>query len=443
LTSPDGLAIHPDTGEIYVTEEDAGHVSVIRDGKAQVVVNGGWRVVNNLPRWAITPERPLAYWLKNELRSPEGIAFSKDGHLWVTEDVPSGRLLEFVPDEATGKFTEAFIHPIPWMSKPFSWEGITMADDGRLFLAGSVINKGTGLLFGSVLMRDTNLDWWVVDFGPFASFSSVALSKNDDVLVVGDELLGAVNWWDAVRHTDIGMVSCRTEYVESVAVLPDGAIAAVQEYNPELLKESRKAGKDAPKFFAGGRVIRIDPRDGAHVVMAEGFDTIESVVVAEKTGYLYITEDGTGNVIELRPKKPYDTTAYLLERSVRQFEYSKGIAPKKWPSFLKRFVNRMGVPTGDEKAEDGGGTEDETHFLTLEQFSKHGPLIAGNINAIPEYQHNQNDPVEEIKFVSFFPNQTMRVNDMPTPSLSMFAAKYKSGKVEKTRVMTNFVAMTR
>ena len=110
------------------------------------------------------------------IAATEGIAFNEKGHLFVTEDVAHGRLLEFVPNE-DGLRLKAHAIPIPWLQMPYSWESVTIAKDGRLFLAGSTTENGPGIFYGTVLMRDPGGEWWIVDYGPFASFSSLALSK--------------------------------------------------------------------------------------------------------------------------------------------------------------------------------------------------------------------------------------------------------------------------
>ncbi len=170
LKSPDGMAFHPITTELYVVEEDGADVKVIRDGRVISALEKGWTIDSDIPNWAIKAEKTLDYWTQNRLRSPEGLAFSTDGHMFVTEDIADGRLLEFIPDE-DGSYSTARAIPIPWMDKKYEWESVVIARDGRLFIAGSSSSYGPGLFFGSVLMRDAEKVWWAVDYAPFASFS--------------------------------------------------------------------------------------------------------------------------------------------------------------------------------------------------------------------------------------------------------------------------------
>ncbi|MFH0953249.1 MAG: hypothetical protein V1873_02855 [Verrucomicrobiota bacterium] len=427
LESPDGLAIHPLTGELYVSEEAAGRISVIRKGKAVPALARNWEVIDSLPEWAVTDTAPRAHWLSPKLESPEGLAFSKGGLLFVTEDTPRGRLLEFIPDEE-GQFSDARAIPIPWLDQPYAWESVVVAEDGRLFLAGSAAEAGPGLFYGTVLIRDDVGNWSVIDYSPFASFSSIALSRDEDILVVGEETFtGSVSWWDTVRRLPINTVTSVLPSVEGVCVLPDGSILAAQESSP-------------PDKGGGGRLLRIDPQTGSSEVMAEGFGMIESVIVSPKTHFVYLTEDSSGLIIELRPKKPFQTEAYLLQRSLRTYEAVEGLAPREWPPFLRQFFTDLGVSTRDEEpiAYTPPGTpppKKDILSITLQELGMRIPLIAGKLRTSPSPGKKFADPVVAMDFVLFFPNQMLK-NGVCTPSLSLFSAKRQSGRVERTQVLS-------
>lgn len=434
LSSPDGLAVNPLTGELYVSEESAGRVSVIRDGKAVPVIERDFTVLDDLPEWAMSDYKPRAAWLKPELTSPEGIAFSSDGRLFVAEDTPYGRVLEFAPD-ADGAFRHAHAIPVPWLEQPFAWEGIVVAKDGRLFLAGSCAEAGSGLPYGTVLVRDVDGVWSVVDYGPFASFSAVCLSREEDILVVGEETpAGGVTWWDAVRRLPIRTAIELLPSVEGLCVLPDGAILAAQEEQPGQ---------------GGGRLVRIDPRTGASEPAAGGFGTIESVI-STANGSVYLTEDGAGRVLELRPKRPFAESEYLLQRSVSGYEVSQGLAPKRWPTFLRQFFKDLGVSPRDEtvyaekkpKPPPKAKTGESELAVTLQELGSRIPLIAGKLKTSPIAGKQFEDPIEEMNFIVFFPNQMLR-SGICTPSLSLFTARRASGKTEKTQVLGGMASAAR
>lgn len=347
LKSPDGLAFHPISGELYVVEETGMDVKIVREGRVQAGLKKGWTVLPDIPKWAIKAEKTLDFWLLNRLRSPEGIAFSKQGHMFITEDVPDGRLLEFIPNEQ-GEYDTARALPIPWLEKQYEWESVIVARDGRIFLAGSSSSYGPGLFFGSVLMRDVEEVWWAVDYSPFASFSSLALSRDQDILVVGEEFPGAVTWWDTDRQKDIAGIEKKVPNVEGLCVMPDGGILIVQESNHrEKKKDLMESSLPASRNTSGGRLLRLNPESRDMQVLAEGFGTLESVAISPETGYIYVTEDSSGQVIEMRPTQNLLANEYLLKRSMQEFEIMHGYAPKGWPGFLKPFMSDLGIQTRD------------------------------------------------------------------------------------------------
>ena len=437
LTTPDGLAFHPGTGELYVSEEEPGRISVIRDGKPVVVITAGFEVINDLPAWAFTPEHDFNYWMRGTLRNPEGIAFNEKGHLFVTEDVAHGRLLEFVPNE-DGSYSKAHAIPIPWLQMPYSWESVTIAKDGRLFLAGSTTENGPGIFYGTVLMRDPGGEWWIVDYGPFASFSSLALSKDEEVLIVGEEVSGSLSWWDAVRHQEVGFVSDMLPNIEGISVLKDGSILAAQESEMKLGDQL----KGHNPLAKGGALVRIDPQTEEIQRLARGFGLIESTVVDHESGYIYVTEESSGSILELRPLSVgLFAEDNLLARATHSRELNDGRAPKKWPSFLKEFVEDLGFKPVDElPAYVGEAPLPNVSLMksrmTLERFSQRIPLIAGKVKVTELIRGMGGDPVDEVSFVIFYPNMVSGDSGYETPSLTLFSAKYKSGKKVKTEMLT-------
>lgn len=444
LKSPDGLAIHPKSEELYVSDEDSSQVYVVRNGSLVPALKEGWTIPVEVPDWAITAERSKAHWMNPRLRSPEGICFSADGHLFVTEDIAKGRLLEFIPN-AAGEYDTCRPIPMPWMDKPYEWESVTVASDGRLFVAGAVTSTTPGLLFGVILMRDPAGVWWAVDYAPFASFSALALSRKEEILVTGEEFPGAVTWWDTDRRQDVGDLFESIPNVEGVAVLPDGGILIVQE------SQIKNAGSKIPGFTepgTGGRLLLVDPETRAIEVLADGFGTIESVVVAPDSGYLYVSEDSSGLVLELRPTRALAGVEYKLNRSLQEFEILHGYAPKRWPDFLRSFMDKIGVETSDRQVEGKessaadmakeGLQESYGAGLTLQEFADRVPLVAGKIKAELLPGHVDHDPVQEIDFVSFFPNHMVTANSRTMPSVSLMSVKRQSGQVERTRMINSF-----
>lgn len=441
LVAPDGLAFHPVTRELHVAEEQTGQISVLRDGKPEPVVTAGFEVIDDLPAWALTPDRPLSYWTQSTLRSPEGLCFSADGKLYVTEDAPNGRVLEFTADDQ-GRYRTARAVPIPWSQNGYAWESVVVARDGRLFVSGSAAEGGPGVFYGVVLMRDPAGEWWVVDYGPFASFTGLALAANDEVLVVGEEVGGSVSWWDTIRHEEIGFTAEVLPRVESVAVLADGTMLALQESTTPV--GAALAAAAAGKPAAGtSRIVRIHPETAAVTEVARGFSSLEGLALNPATGAIVVSEEGTGRVLEL-PEIPVAGEANLMARAQHAREVTEGRGPKKWPAFLKDFFLSLGVNPVDEDGQTlGAGAQpvagdDRKASLTLEQFAEKVPFVAGKVKVTRAIGPTGADPLDEVSFVLFYPNRTVKNPAVNTPSLSLFSARHRSGRVVRTRELAGF-----
>jgi hypothetical protein len=96
---------------------------VIKNGKAESALAEGWTVSSNLPRWAISAQIPLEKWMEPVLHDPGPISFSSNGTLFVSEQIPNGRILEFIPDEQ-GRFSVAKGVPVPWLDQEFQWRDL-------------------------------------------------------------------------------------------------------------------------------------------------------------------------------------------------------------------------------------------------------------------------------------------------------------------------------
>ena len=99
LQQPHGVAVDPRNGDVYVSEMGSGRIAAIRNGRAEPALAAGWTVEEDLPRWAIADDMPLEKWMAGSLTKPGPISISSNGTLYVAEQVPNGRILEFRPDE--------------------------------------------------------------------------------------------------------------------------------------------------------------------------------------------------------------------------------------------------------------------------------------------------------------------------------------------------------
>ena len=422
LQGPAGMTVHPETGDIYVAEKTAGRISVIRSGAASPVISTGWSLDPNIPFWAVSRELSKEALIKPALNNPGSVAIATNGTLYVCESTPSGRLLEFAPDEQ-GNYTKGKIIPIPWIDRPFSWTDVKVARDGRLFLVGGVAEADV-LHFGTVLMRDEQGDWWVVDYGPFINFSSVYLSRNEDIVIVCERDLGGVVWWDAVRHLPIGTLeeSGKNISADAVSLMVDGAF---------VVGQNLAAG--------GARAVRVDPLTGEQKDLISGLDRIGGLLLASAKNSLYVSDEAKGVIVEASVSPSSEGMEYLLQRSLDGYQMGEGFTPRQAPGFLKNFFSQVGSAqtgaTGEEEGLDAV-TDRLTMSFSLREFAAKIPLIAGKIEtrSLEEASASvSEDPLTLIEFVIFFPGKTIASGDLATPSLAYFAAQRKSGKVERTR----------
>ncbi len=425
LNQPDGIAVHPQTKEIYVAEKGAGRIDVIRNGAAVPVLESNWTVDDQPPNWVVGLFLSREEWLKNQLNNPGAITISTNGHLFVTEDVPAGRILEFIPDEK-GQWTKAKLIPVPWLEKKYAWSDIKVTDDGRLFIAGADKSVEVGAKFGTVMMRDPEGDWWVIDFGPFADFSGIYYSRYQDIVVVAERARGGLTWWDAYRHLPIGIagdITAESE-AESVALLPDGAFVVAQKATAK--------GNDA-------RLLRIDPINGQISEIAGGFPSLSYVILSPDTGNLLATDGKSGMLVECAPKTPIPETGYLLQRSQDGYEMKKGFTPKNAPAFLANFFSKVAVSlkTGEQAKKKGVDRASSAMAIqfSLRDFAAKIPLVAGRIKMLDVDSVHVKDPVTMIDFVLIFPGRAVISGNLATPSLCFFSAKKKSGKVDQTQLL--------
>ena len=441
LSTPEAIALHPTSGEVYVVEKAPGRVTRVRAGKAETVAQKGFAIIDDLPPWALSTKYPLPYWMNAALRNPEGLAFASDGRMYVTEDVPGGRLFEFQP-EPDGSYQQARVIPIPWMEASYSWDAVCVGTDGRLFLAGSTTEMGPGMYYGAILMRDPGGDWWMVDYGPFAKFSSVALSADGQVLMTSEQVSGQVNWWDVARHSELGGTMEQLPNLQGVATLPDGSILAVQESG---LKMSDKLKGHDPRALPG-RIVRIDPLMETVSPVIDGFSSPKSILATPDGTRILIAESATGSILELRPRTPMHGAGKLMDLAIDARYIHEGRAPKRWPGFLKTFMSEVGVKAVDE---DPGALEAEVEMradsgrrggeFTLEEFADRIPLVAGRITLEETVPGTSDDPLKEIRFIFLYPNQMIRTADSVTPNMCLFTATHASGRQEKTRVLDGLI----
>ena len=227
------------------------------------------------------------------LADPEGIAFDAAGNLYVVEDVQNGRLLRIAPG---GEMTElATGREAP--------EGVVWsASDDTVYITESNVQfashplyyqtRVTAIPAGGVpaILRTDSLYW---------SYAGIVLGA-DGLLYVTNEASG-VGTEESVFTVDPA-TGVRTLFATGL-VSPEGLRFAASGAFPLYVAEEDTGG-------GTGRLTRVEA-DGSHTPFCTGFYNIEDVAVDEN-GHIYVSEDTTGLIIVLIP----DVTEGLLGSSV-------------------------------------------------------------------------------------------------------------------------------
>jgi hypothetical protein len=398
LASPDGLAIHPKNGMLFVSEETPSRISVIRDGPRAVID----RKTPVMKQQGSQRAKPMI--------NPEGIAFAPDGTLYAVEDIPGGRLLRF--PEQNGKYPRGYVEPFPGNWSRFAWEGVAVSDKGEILICGSDLESAdqeSGLTpyTGIILYRDEEHNWWVPYERVFASFSGVGFSKHQKYAVYTEEVMGTIGWLDLSTRQILGGNSLVTaKSPEGICVLPDGTFLITEE---------------------GGTVMRLDPATDEREDIVSGLGGIESVIWDAGNHRAVVSADGTGQLLALWPDRRISSSDNAIRYAPFYPTCIPQHVPRKCPEYLVDVL-AMGGLNYERRMQ---------HQPTFREFTARVPLVAADAVTQPVLTTSEvTNPIERVQFVIFNPNKVM-MNEDGTPSLPLaaFAAVKTSGEMIRTSLM--------
>ena len=417
LQQPTGVAIHPQSGDIYVTEAASGRVLRIPAGGGAPVgaLVNGWSVSHVIPRWAVTEQVTQEMWMKEELDHPGAIAISSNGTIFVAEQKANGRLLSFAPEE-DGTYLTARPEPVPWLEQEFQWRALYVDSGDRLYVAGTDEIGNEFMKFGSTLMREADGDWWVLDHGPFAQFNTFAVSDREDFMVLGDQRQGTLSWWGLNSHIMLGgspSTTDRDHVLKALAFYPDGHF---------LLGIQKRNG-------SGAALRKMDIYTQQQTDVATGFQSIGGIATDRKNDRYIVTDPLAGKVFvcEFNPKLPFNEG--VVRQVVRAGAGVAGIGVAEAPAFLNTFIERL-----QTAAQDIIDT-DATHSIDFNISDLAGkiPIVAGRVQTVIEILDVEEDPIDTIEFFLLFPSRMVMTDNALSPSLSFVSIKRKSGALEQTR----------
>ncbi len=397
LRAPDGLAVQPETGLLFVSEEDAGRVMLWRDG-LRVAIDAQTPVVRGNHR--LSP-----------LTSPEGIAFAPDGRtLYVAEDYPGGRLIAFA--WTNGHFTGGTVVEIPGGWKAFAWESVAVGPAGELLLAGSNMEAVTGRdplagFTGVVLYRDPNGAWWVPYERLFSSLSAVVFTKSGRQAAFACEFSGDIGWIDLTSHQVlVGHSDRLARAPESLCVLPDGTFLVAEE---------------------GGTVMLMDPAANTLAPLVRDLGGIETVAWDSSRQRALVTADGKGEVLALEFDPGWPDRDDAMQYAAFYPAYTPRHIPTNCPAYLANMLAMANIKFDCQDARQP----------SFRQFTRKVPLIAADaVTRLESDPAQVADPVERFQFAVFFPKQALvdRRDESVIP-FAVMAARTRTGTVIRSSLM--------
>ncbi len=423
LKGPAGLATDPVTKQLYVAEREGNRISAIRDRKAVPVLVDQFTISDFIDVWALSRERTVAFWTEPVFRKPASLSFDNKGFLYVAESGKGGRVLKFEPLHDGQGLAHAVA--TPWVETTYGFTSVAADTQGRLFLTTQDADGRFILANGSVCMREADNNWMMVDFGPFAEFSNVAITPSGDVMAVGEYRTAGVSWYDTERQMEIGTIDS-VKGIRHLAIMPDGTTLG------SLIREDESWS-----------VVEIDPISKEIWEWVGGLTEIGGLYADPKSGEVFVSLAAEGKIMRIRR---LNESAQARESKLKllnlAFELDKALPPKEWPEFFRKFIEKLGVVQAVDKQGQGpvaARTSGTTPIpMTMKDFAMAVPVVAGKVKAtLLSPADMEKDPIEEISFVLFYPNQSMITKQTIAPSISLLKAVHRSGRVVQTRFMPN------
>ncbi|HRZ13731.1 MAG TPA: hypothetical protein P5567_14910 [Kiritimatiellia bacterium] len=415
LNQPVGLATDPRYGEVYVAERGGRRVCLIRDKQNVPVLEGPFSLAAR-KRGAPKP---------SELEAPSALAFDAEGRLYVVESQGPARLLRFEPlYEGLRQATEILT---PWVETPQVCTSVAVDRGGRLFVTTQNRDGKVVTVFGTVMMREVNGNWKLVDHGPFSDFSNPAIDPEGRTLVVGERRAADLSWYDARREVEIRSLE-KMEGLRHLALLPDGTTLA-----------------SLHRADGTWSVAEVDGMSGVVWEWVGGLGEIGGLCAHPRTGDLYVTLADEGKVMRVRRLEPRKETPLpvpsRIGRMMRSFELENAIPPPEWPEFFRSFIEQLGLvrTVNEHDPREAGSRKPPAGIpLTIAEFASTVPVVAAKVRArLADEESGEDDPVEEVSFLLFHPNRSMLTRQTVAPSLSLFWARHRSGRIERSRFLPN------
>lgn len=268
------------------------------DGVLYVAEEEAGRVSQIGPGGVLTP-------VITGLSSPEGIAFDEAGNLYVVEDIEGGEVVKRTPGGVRSTLAAGFEAP----------EGVVWTPDGTLYVTESnvqFISDPLGLRTRIAAISPSGEVTRIITSTPVLQGSDVRLWSYAGLAVGPDGQLYVTNELSGIKQTvvvipgTLTLTLFTTDSVFSVnpATGARALFASDLMTSPEGLRFSASGG--FPLYVAeegvegGAGWLSQVMADGSHMPLCTGFGSVEDVAV-DGRGRLYVSEDTNGLVILLEP----------------------------------------------------------------------------------------------------------------------------------------------
>lgn len=422
LDRPAGLFYDAPSDLLYVTEQGGDRISVVKDREAVTVITEAYNmrrapemIYRDGTPWKktqdthITPIRPCA------------VAFDTRGLLYVAEDnLQGGRVLQFGRIE--GNHLVAREIPTPYMHGEHGYTSMATDQRGRLFATARMATTNSIFSFGSVIMRDDDGSWWMIDQGPFADFSNAAVSPEGDTLVVAEKRNADLSWYDTRTHQLIAGIDV-LEGIRFVTLLADGTtVAAIERAN------------------GNWGIVEIDPMARKMKDWAGDLTEIGGLAAHPSRREVYVSLKEEGKIIRfMRSSEDEQAPLSKLVELTHSYNLREALPPEHWPAFFQPFVEGLDLVrcVNQFQARRDVAAGETRVPMTMQEFSEAVPVVAGRLKAeLISDPADEPDPIEEIGFVLFYPNRNTLAEDKRAPNVSLFVARHKSGKLATSDFMT-------
>ena len=413
LQGPAGMAMDPLSGDLYVAERDGNRISCIRSKEVHVGLDHAFEIDTALPDWAVGMGRTEEFWTEARLRSPVDVSFDRNGVMYVAEAGIGGRLVRFDPGEVP--FRTGQIVSTPWLHGDYAYTGIVIDRHDRMFLTARQSRKDTVLPSGSALVRDEEGAWWMMDYGPFSDFAAPVVDADGEFVVLCDRQGADICWYDYAGQVNIGVLE-QLYGVRHIAVTQGGCTLATLE-----------------KADGSWSVIEVDPNAAVLREWIGGLTALGGMYIDPVSGAVYLSLAAEGKVLRLQ-RTDVVAAQNKLKLMRMNFLRERDLPPTRWPKFFRSFMEELAVIEPiDKRSEARDGVR---RSLTLAEFTQAMPVIAGKAAAtlLPD-QGAVDDPIVDVSFAMFMPNQSMSRRGTLAPSISLFCVRHRSGVKRTTRFM--------